>query len=81
MSFADRGKGVFQNSEFGVIAKNISGKEVLQLAAIKQGNPELALLLPSSQPLNAAVRHAELQQFSIDGPFQRKCSMSPINKN
>ena len=72
MASADKGKSVFQSNESAVIAKNISGKEVLQLAAIKQRNPELALLLPSSQPLTAAERYAELQQFSIDGSLQRK---------
>ena len=72
MASADKRKSEFQSNESGVSAKNISGKEVLQLAAIRQGEPELALLLPSSHPLTAAERYAELHQFSVDGSLQRK---------
>ena len=48
----------YEETKNGFYVANLSGKETFKLEALRKGEPELCLLIPSEKPIKAAEEYA-----------------------
>ena len=66
-------KSSYQDSETKI--DGVNSTAVLQVEAIRDGRPELALLLPSKEPLKAAALYYGLKEQQKENDFNRTLQM------
>ena len=66
-------KSSYQNTETKI--DGVNSTAVLQVEAIRDGRPELALLLPSKEPLKAAALYYGLKEQQKENDFNRTLQM------
>ena len=63
---------LYQNTPHGCNTTNLTGEQALQMEAVRQGQGELALLIPAKNPIKAAQHYTGLCNANLNASIERK---------